>query len=212
MHHQRRMETTLLPLPQGKPCGGFPAKTQAKLCRNCAVLNKNNCVLCLGVVAARTNAVLCKECAGASLLSAWAGLECLRWSPDTGSCLQFRRIIAFCAEAISTHSMSVLSLRPCVVNMRRLVLFSNLICVLAVLWLLICVLIVLWLPLTLVLNRGATTQNAPKSCLWKSDYKKSENVFASLLGSRTCLKQNECRMESALTSHLLITELMIIQH
>merc|ERR1711916_55143 len=53
----------LLPLPEGSPCGGFPAKTQAKLCGNCAVLNKNNCVLCLGVVAARTNAVLCKECA-----------------------------------------------------------------------------------------------------------------------------------------------------
>merc|ERR1711964_577995 len=53
----------LLPLPEGKPCGGFPAKTQAKLCRDCSVLNKNYCCLCLGVVAARTNAMLCKECA-----------------------------------------------------------------------------------------------------------------------------------------------------
>ncbi len=27
------------------------------------MVNKNNCVLCLGVVAARTNAVLCTQCA-----------------------------------------------------------------------------------------------------------------------------------------------------
>ncbi len=83
---------------------------------NCAVVNKNSCCLCLGVVAARTQAVLCKDCAVNKNNCILCKCVCLSlWFVH----LFVDSFMLFQATLTSTRWMSVRNQRRCVAATQR---------------------------------------------------------------------------------------------